>query len=136
MKEFIEKLIGRLEEHSFSLVIDWEKGKYLRKDKAIEIVNELAKEHKGGWIPCSKRLPEKDGKQYMVQMTNGLIDILRFTKDAYKLDKYDFKQYKGKKKQLFFEYDSEYGFIERECEAWQPLPEPYQAPATEKTHKK
>lgn len=46
MKEFIDKLIARLEEHSFSLVINWEKGKYLRKDKAIEIVKELAEERK------------------------------------------------------------------------------------------
>ena len=83
------------------------------------------KANKGGWIPCSERLPEDDRKQYIVQKTNGLIDIIGFTKDAYKLDKYDFKEYKGKKKQLFFDYDVEYGYIEYECEAWMPLPEPY-----------
>ena len=77
------------------------------------------------WIPCSERLPEDDKKQYIVQKTNGSIDILGFTKDAYKLDRYDFVEYKGKKKQLFYDYDSEYGYSEWECEAWQPLQEQF-----------
>ena len=93
--------------------------------KCIEIVREVAAEYNGGWIPCSERLPEDDKKQYIVQKTNGSIDILGFTKDAYKLDRYDFAEYKVKKKQLFYDYDSEYGYTEWECEAWQPLPEPF-----------
>ena len=93
--------------------------------KCIEIVREVAAECNGGWIPCSERLPEDDKKQYIVQKTNGSIDILGFTKDAYKLDRYDFAEYKGKKKQLFYDYDSEYGYTEWECEAWQPLPEQF-----------
>ena len=79
-----------------------------------------------GWIPCSERLPEDDKKKYMVQTTNGFIDILGFTKDAYKLDRYDFAEYRGKKKQLFYDYDTEYGYIECECEVWKTLPQPYQ----------
>ena len=93
--------------------------------KCIEIVKEVEAEYNGGWIPCIERLPEDDKKQYIVQKTNGFIDILGFTKDAYKLDRYDFAEYKGKKKQLFYEYDSEYGYTEWECEAWQQLPEPF-----------
>ena len=81
----------------------------------------------GCWILCSERLPEDDKKQYIVQKTNGFIDILGFTKNAYKLDRYDFAEYKGKNKQLFYKYDSEYGYIEWKCEAWMPLPEPYKA---------
>ena len=77
------------------------------------------------WIPCSERLPDNDKKEYIVQKTNGFIYILGFTKDAYKLSRYDFAEYKGKKKQLFYDYDSEYGYSELECEAWRPLPEPY-----------
>ncbi len=77
------------------------------------------------WIPCEVRLPEEDGKRYLVQQTNGIITDLRFAKDAYKVDKYDFAEYKGKKKALFYDYDSEYGFVEIECEAWMPLPTPY-----------
>ena len=84
------------------------------------------------WIPCSERLPNDDSKEYIVQKTNGSIDILGFAKDAYKLDKYDFAEYKGKKKPIFYDYDSEYGYIECECEAWQPLPKQYEAKGEEK----
>lgn len=92
------------------------------------VIKELEQEPKTGrWIPCSEKLPEDDKKKYIVQKTNGFIDILGFTKDAYKLDRYDFAEYKGKNKQLFYKYDSEYGYIEWKCEAWQPLPEPYKA---------
>lgn len=59
MKEFIEKLIGRLEETRWTTIFDtsciFENDKL---DKCIAIVNELAEEHKGGWIPCSERLPD------------------------------------------------------------------------------
>ena len=94
-------------------------------DMAIKALGQKPKI--GRWIPCNERLPEDDKKQYIVQKTNGFIDILGFTKDAYKLDKYDFAEYKGKNKQLFYKYDSEYGYIEWKCEAWMPLPEPYKA---------
>ena len=94
-------------------------------DLAIKALDQEKKT--GRWIPCSERLPEDDKKQYIVQKTNGFIAILGFTKDAYKLDRYDFAEYKGKNKQLFYKYDSEYGYIEWKCEAWQPLPEPYKA---------
>ena len=73
MKEFIDKLIGRLEKLKYDVVDDKcpvEKNSrecemeyacetcYLTK--AINIVNELAEEYNNGWIPCSERLPEKD----------------------------------------------------------------------------
>lgn len=90
-----------------------------------EIVQEVAEEYNDGWISVKDRLPNDDKKQYIVQKTNGFIDILGFTKDAYKLDRYDFAEYEGKKKQLFYDYDSEYGYIECECVVWQPLPEPF-----------
>ena len=107
--------------------------------KAIEIVNQVAEEYShrnhdldieashsnDGWIPCSERLPEDDRKKYIVQKTSGSINILGFTKDAYKLSRYDFSEYMGKKKPIFYDYDSEYGYIELYCEAWQPLPEPF-----------
>ena len=99
------------------------KATQLAFDDAKNIVEEVAEEYNDGWIPCSERLPDNDKKQYIVQKTNGFIDILGFTKDAYKLSRYDFAEYKGKKKQLFYDYDSEYGYSELECEAWQPLPE-------------
>ena len=101
------------------------KATQLAFDDAKNIVQEVAEEYNGGWIACGERLPEDDKKEYIVQKTNGFIDILGFTKDAYKLDRYDFAKYKGKKKQLFYDYDSACGYYESECEAWQPLPEPF-----------
>lgn len=95
----------------------------------------MAQLNNNGWIPCSERLPEDETKRYIVQETNGFIDILGFTKDAFKQSKFDFYEYKGKKKALFYEWDSEYGYIERECEAWMPLPEHYEEPFHESVQK-
>ena len=118
--------------HKLKPTIRREDGKstnHILETIALDLaINALEQEpKKGHWIPCNERLPEDDKKQYIVQKTNGSIDILGFTKDAYKLDGYDFAEYKGKNKQLFYKYDSEYGYIEWKCEAWQPLPEPYKA---------
>lgn len=127
MNKAFEKILERLSNIHRVVKTDedaeWNRAIY----KSTEIVQEVAEEYNSGWIPCSERLPEDDKKQYIVQKTNGFIDILGFTKDAYKLDRYDFAEYKGKNKQLFYKYDSEYGYIEWKCEAWQPLPEPYKA---------
>ena len=120
MNKAFEKIIERVQE-----IADHNGIAYIDTADIIEIVQEVAEEYKGGWIACSKMLPEDDKKQYIVQKTNGFIDILGFTKDAYKLSRYDFAEYKGKKKQLFYDYDSEYGYAEWECVVWQPLPEPY-----------
>lgn len=72
MKEFIEKLIGRLEEEVeyqgkkadesdvFEEVSVSHTRISMRKcyEHAIEIINELAEKYNNGWIPCSERLPE------------------------------------------------------------------------------
>ena len=109
---------------------------------AIDIINEVAKEYincstnistehintstdSSTWVPCGKQLPKDDRKDYIVQRVSGSIDIVGFTKDAYKLDKYVFAEYKGKKKALFYNYDSEYGYYEIECVAWMLLPQKY-----------
>lgn len=65
MKEFIEKLIGRLEETCDTFILSKIPTDYdycAGICHAIEIVNELAEEHNGGWIPCSERLPEESGE--------------------------------------------------------------------------
>ena len=176
MVEVLDKIIERLKEASFGVVVDDGYDEYCDEcdpesadcvllSEAIEIVNqakdvvlekecsewcqdckeydkekhhcprfrkvilETIEENKEAlvdkWVPCSVRLPNEDGKEYIVQKANGLICVLGFTKGAYKLDKYDFCEYKGKRKSIFYEYDSEYGYIECTCVAWQPLPEPY-----------
>lgn len=91
-------------------------------DEAIRRIGLL--DSNDGWIACSERLPEEE-KGYIVQRTDGTIDILVFTKDAYKLDNYDFYGYKGKKKPIFYDFDSEYGYCACGCVAWMPLPPVY-----------
>ena len=140
MNKVFEKILDRMQEErelsyadfsryvdEVSPCLDAEYDDFFHRglERASRLVKEVEKEYNGGWIPCSDRLPDNDKKQYIVQKTNGFIDILGFTKDAYKLSKYDFAEYKGKKKQLFYDYDSEYGYIECECVAWQPLPESF-----------
>ena len=140
MNKSFEKILERLQEErelsyadfsryveEVSPCLDAEYDDFFHRglERASRLVKEVAEEYNGGWIACSERLPEDDKKQYIVQKTNGFIDILGFTKDAYKLSRYDFAEYKGKKKHLFYDCDSEYGYSEQECEAWQPLPEPY-----------
>lgn len=80
MKEFVEKLIGRLEEYQNQLDTDmWARecdnwygqlcnGKSEGVDEIIEIVNQLAEEmgvskmENTTWIPCSERLPTVETK--------------------------------------------------------------------------
>ena len=72
MKEFVEKLIGRLEERSawHQRYGDTRGYTFAGYEGAIEIVNQLAEEYNNGWIPCSERLPEKYG-EYLCCDTYG-----------------------------------------------------------------
>lgn len=59
MNEFIENLIGRLEEEKkYCSYHPHTRDEAI--NKAIEIVNELAEEYNNGWIPCSERLPNRN----------------------------------------------------------------------------
>lgn len=132
MKEFIEKLIGRLEERKThfgtlvvvgkdDLVLNYNLGKMHSLEDAIEIVNQLAEEHKGGWIPCSERLPEEDVEDVLVWFEyfrygeyNGLYQRMGIS--------YTFKgDWSG-----FVNGQS--GWSQLRILAWQPLPEPYKEP--------
>ena len=144
MKEFIEKLIGRLEEEKrlvpYNRLLDTiedkpkEVGQLMTYQRVIEIVNQLAEEYNGGWIPCSERLPE----------TNDAVNITwvnRKPEPYYK----DIKDkpftatghyHKGKWywyscvcKDYLDEYgNSDIDEVDKDIEiiAWQPLPAPYQ----------
>ena len=72
MKEFIEKLIGRLEE--------W---KNLYVDEMTEIINQVAEEYNNDWIPCDKEVP-KVNLRVLLSLKNG--DVLMGSFDG---DKYD-----------------------------------------------
>ena len=66
MKEFVKKLIGRLEEvtHDNPMIT---RNYILRKD-AISIVNQLAEEYNNGWIPCEKELPKIPNSYLVTKM--------------------------------------------------------------------
>jgi hypothetical protein len=107
MQEFIEKLIGRLEE------LGW-----LEDTPLEEIVNELAEEFatdinvvsKDGWIPCSERLPKDDSICIVtVEYPNNETDV-----DYGWFDRTGICWYVGIQE-----------FRTSNILAWQPLPEPY-----------
>ena len=65
MQQFIDNLISRLEEKIFSAELHdygWEgqtAHNLLTLGDVRDAAEQLAKEYKGGWIPCSERLPEE-----------------------------------------------------------------------------
>ena len=115
MKEFIEKLIGRLEEEKslvpYNRLLDTiedkpkEVGQLMTYQRVIEIVNQLAEEHNNGWIPCSERLPEEKG-DYLVTCNDGKVRIWWFVVEG------DFRQWLS-------------GVHQLKPIAWQPLPQTY-----------
>lgn len=86
-------------------------------------INALEEQQKYRWIPVTERLPEEEG-EYICQVESECVCILGFTKDASKVDWFCFGD-KFKGKTLFYEFDYELGYYEREAVAWMPLPEPY-----------
>ena len=98
--------------------------------KCIEIVQEVAEEYNGGWIPCSERLPEERDWCLAVfeEVDTGFIGIPYIA--DYLMGKHTI-------------YTTEDGWIihnctdieggaseyykKLRCVAWQPLPEPYKA---------
>lgn len=106
MNKAFEKILERLEadeKHTFDGCIN--------KRYAKQIVQEVAEEYKGGWIPCSERLPEKNGMYLCTQNSYDLAtnkNILRVSTELVEF-------YNGKwrrAKNLVVTH-------------WQPLPEPF-----------
>lgn len=125
MKEFIEKLIGALEEVSIPIYdSDTEtENKVVFADVAKNIVNQLAEEYincstdtSSGWIPCSERLPElTEGTECFKQSPCCLTTL---------------KWWDGDMTESIGWYNQSGVWNEdsKNCKviAWQPLPEPYQ----------
>jgi len=101
MNEFIEKLIARLEEYQLENAFEVNNG-FIGVCK--DIVNQLAEEHKGGWIPCSERLPEKQQQDYLICDDKGNVYSSAYYHNAWLVN-----------------------VGTDEVVAWQPLPEPYKA---------
>lgn len=128
MKEFIDKLIERLEEKqndiagNLSLNVYYSDGYDKGIEYAIEIVNELAEEYNNGWINADLESPTENGKyivyyhkwtdgNYLPKFDETEIRILRYRNDDWIFPTYGDTE---------AEKDSH-----REVIAWHPLPAPY-----------
>ena len=119
MKEFIDKLIGRLEELKTEALDKWDGGASHRAySKAIDIANELAEEYNNGWIPCSERLPDNDNEvlcwyEYRIMQGTCIGEMTH---------RYGIGWY-SKKSDIWVGEVS----VGVDCKviAWQPLPQPY-----------
>lgn len=129
MKEFIEKLIGRLEErrneennnslcemneNGHTLDFECSVGKTNAFNESISIVNELAEEYNNGWIPCSERLPN-------VGMT-----VLCYWKKYNRYDNTTSYYYTLMHRNEDYQWISDFGMCNGDVIAWQPLPKSYQ----------
>ena len=124
MNKAFEKILDRLEErkqlHERMISYEHENGTITEEyqarkavavlNDAMKIVQEVAEEYKGGWIPCSERLPDADENvltcsEYGFITVSSCNDAGEFSSYA---DEYCIKYPKPK------------------VIAWQPIPEPYQ----------
>jgi hypothetical protein len=115
MKEFIEKLISRLdkEKGNTSAYCMPDEKRLVRHwnnciDNSIEIIKELTEEYNNGWIPCSERLPEEYGEYLCCDRYGEYIigyPTARVSSDDY-----------------YVETEHE---IMNDCIAWCELPTPY-----------
>lgn len=149
MKEFIEKLVGRLEEEAFKIQLNQGIKNPSTHDMFLEtftvrqieeIVNEFAEEYNNGWIPCSERLPECENKYGWVSC---IVSVIR---SHYPTSTYDIcdapydenivmcANYNVSQKIWHLDCDEQLNaLIDIEdaplnCDyviAWQPLPQPY-----------
>ena len=107
MKEFVEKLIEKLEEEtdcpncSMHCMDANMCGFDEMRKQAINTIRELAKEYNNGWIPCSEKLPVKNQRCLIHYINNDYIDV-----DTFDGERFSFFGMKG-------------------VIAWQPLPPAY-----------
>ena len=82
------------------------------------------------WNPASK--PPKHNGSYLCQLKlndrmQTIMEVLKYSTDLYKVDKYDFLEYKGKHVGGFYSYNSEWGYSEIDwVQAWMELPPEYE----------
>ena len=119
-QKFYEK-VGKTEEDEYI-----NKATQLAFDDAKNIVQEVAEEYNGGWIPCSERLPEESG-YYLVTYHDW--------SDGNFLPKYDDTYVRRLHYQISEHFvgwnypknvdDRAENDCHKEVIAWQPLPEPF-----------
>lgn len=76
-----------------------------------KIVQEVAEEYNNGWIPCSERLPEKNGMYLCTQNNYDLVTNKKIIKVSTELVEFDNGKWRRAKNLVVTH--------------WQPLPEPY-----------
>ena len=137
MKEFIDKLISRLQEATYDMEICEEQFdmnspyfmdvdyKMVKFDDAKTIINELVEEYNNGWIACSERLPQESEpvdtlcEVVNVMLKNGIVTsgwCNRYLEKWYVLDHYH-------------DYPLPYEY--KDVIAWQPHPQPYKPQESE-----
>lgn len=121
MNKAFEKIIDELKQES--IIVDDDAG-----HRAVEIINQIAKEYNGGWIPCSERLPEDSDMQfYMCIVENHEEDLPIFCQYneesgfGYWYDIYD--EYTLGFVDSEFRTNEELGY--EKVVAWQPRPQTY-----------
>ena len=132
MKEFIDKLISRLEEEKKDanywscLEEDYFGGKEYAFEEAISIVNQLAEEYINtstiskmetvGWIPCSERLPELTEGTECFKQSKCCLTTLKWWDG-------DMTESVG-----WYNQSGVWNEDSKNCKvvAWMPLPAPYQ----------
>ena len=103
MNKAFEMIINNIKE-----LADYNGDAYIDSADIIEIVQEVAEEYNGGWIPCSERLPEEN-QEVMLQDFYGNITIEKMkTNDG--LEGFS---------------DGDWWSSANIYVAWQPLPEPF-----------
>ena len=119
MKEFIDKLIERLEEEHERCIniygIVGGNAPAMEVKQCMDIVNELAEEYKGGWIPCSERLPElTEGTEYFKQSKCCLVALKWWDGDI-------------TESVAWYNQSGVWNEDSKNCKviAWQPLPAPF-----------
>lgn len=139
MKEFVEKLIGRLEEckkkekcnlysgieegFGYSHCSDaFEDGQTLGAFNAyssmLDFIKELAEEYNNGWIPVSERFPSKE--EYLKNDGRFIVT------DGNRCYQSVFDIYSQKFRTSIFTTFGSYKYEEDKCViAWQPLPAPF-----------
>lgn len=95
---------------------EYDKGWDSAIGEAISIVQKVAEEYKGGWIPCSERLPDEVNKCYLVTLRHPICGEFEYATDISYLSTLP----NGEKSWEIEEARSYLKVI-----AWMPLPDPY-----------